>query len=312
MKKIISKIFEKIESNCDCTRIIFPEDNNRVKEAKKKLKKMGFKVQDINNFNLKKTDFCEQIAKLKFTKNWPEKKVKEFSENPLNYSLGLIKNNLADVLIAGSNYTTADVARSSLRIIGLSSNTKCLSSSFLMIPEFDKNDSRVFSFADCAIVPEPSETQLADIAKDTAISHNFLTGHNPRVAFLSFSTNSSANHYRVKKVKKALEIFKNKYTDIDVESTEVQFDSATVPEVAIKKYPDSILKGDANVLIYPNLDAGNIAYKIMQRFGSYSAIGPLLQGLNAPIHDLSRGCSIDDIVDIAIIGSAQAINNANV
>lgn len=311
MKKIVSKIFEKIESNCDSIKIVFPENNNRIEKAKKKLRKIGFHVPNINDFNLNMVDFCEQIARLKFAKNWPNEKLKEFSENPLNYSLGLIKNNFADVLIAGSIYTTSDVARSSLRIIGLNSHTQCLSSSFLMIPDSDKSENKVFSFADCAIVPEPSETQLADIAKDTAISHNFLTGDDARIAFLSFSTNSSANHYRVKKVKKALEIFKNKYSYLKAEGAEVQFDSATVPEVAIKKYPDSILRGHANVLIYPNLDAGNIAYKIMQRFAGYRAIGPLLQGLNAPIHDLSRGCSVDDIVDIAIIGSAQRIYNAN-
>ena len=311
MKKIINKIFEKIESNCNNVKILFPEKNERIEKAKKKLKKIGLQVPDINDFRLDKVDFQDQITRLKFAKNWPEKKIKEFSENPLNFCLGLIKNNLADVLVAGSNYTTSDVARSSLRIIGLNSYTKCLSSSFLMIPNSDRNN-KIFSFADCAIVPEPSESELADIAKDTALSHHFLTGEHARVAFLSFSTNSSANHYRVKKVKKGLEIFKNKYSHIKVENAEVQFDSATIPEICLKKHPDTILRGNSNVLIYPNLDAGNIAYKIMQRFGDYSAIGPLLQGLNAPVHDLSRGCSVEDIVDIAIIGSAQRLGYADI
>ena len=173
------------------------------------------------------------------------------------------------------------------------------------------DEDRIFSYADCAIIPEPTEKQLADIAYDTAINHQYLTKQIPKVAFLSFSTNSSAEHYRVSKVQKAIEIFGLKYPDILHEKCELQFDAAVCPNISKKKYSKSILKGEANVLIYPNLDAGNIAYKITQRIGKYDAIGPLLQGLKKPIHDLSRGCSVGDIIDISIISAYQGLMNAD-
>ena len=215
----------------------------------------------------------------------------------------------ADALIAGSCTSTSDVARSGLRFVGIKKTSSCLSSLFLMV---SPNQDRFFSYADCAIIPEPSEFQLADIAYDTAINHGLLTGESPRVAFLSFSTNSSANHYRVDKVKKAIDLFSKKYSDIEHEKVELQFDSAICPDIAISKYSKSTLKGSANVLIYPNLDAGNIAYKITERVGNYSAVGPLLQGFSKPLHDLSRGCDVNDIIDVAIIAAYQGGVNANI
>ena len=212
-------------------------------------------------------------------------------------------------MIAGASLPTADIARSSLRFIGLNNKSNCLSSSFIMI---SPSEDRIFFYADCAIIPEPSDSQLADIAYDTAISYQYLTKEVPKVAFLSFSTNSSANHYRVSKVQKAIEIFGSKYPQILHEKSELQFDAAICPDISVKKYSKSVLKGDANVLIYPNLDAGNIAYKITQRIGGYDAIGPLFQGLNKPIHDLSRGCSVNDIIDISIISAYQGLMSANI
>ena len=223
--------------------------------------------------------------------------------------MSMLKNNFADIMVAGSSTPTAEVIRSGLRFIGIQEDSTCLSSMFLMIAP---NESRFFSYADCAVIPEPNENQLADLAYDTAISHKILTGEIPKVAFLSFSTNASAQHYRVSKVKKAVDIFRAKYPKILCETSEVQFDSATCADVSIKKYPKSSLKGEANVLIYPNLDAGNIAYKITERIGGYKAIGPLLQGFRKPIHDLSRGATVDNIVETCLIASYKEVMSANV
>ena len=304
MKKIISKIYDKLSLESRDIRLIIPEDNSRVAKAKQKLKELGFCIIELNDFKNHEDIFFERSRKLKFAKNWPEDKLRGYIQDPINFGVNMIKSNCADALIAGSNHPTSHIARSALRFIGLSSKSNCLSSSFLMVSPYE---DRLLSYADCAIVPEPTESQLADIAYDTAINHNILTEEIPKVAFLSFSTNSSAEHYRVAKVKNAVEIFKKKYSDILHENCEIQFDAAICPEIVEKKYSKSILRGEANVLIYPNLDAGNIAYKVTQRIGGYHAIGPLLQGLNSPVHDLSRGCDVDDIVDISVIAGYQGI-----
>jgi len=164
--------------------------------------------------------------------------------------------------------------------------------------------NKAFTFADCGVIPEPDSQQLAVIANDSALFHSLLTGEEPKIAFLSFSTKGSAEHYRVDKVRKAVEIFAKKHPDISHDG-ELQFDAATVKTIANSKAPNSALKGDANVLIFPNLDAGNIAYKITERLAHYSAWGPLLQGLSKPVHDLSRGCSVEDIVLVSSITAMQ-------
>ena len=309
MKKIISNIYDKILPNAKNIRLIFPEIDDRIKEAKVKLKKIGFNIVDLDEYKDHQDNFFHSAKKLKFSKNWPDDKLQEYLSLPLNRGINIVKAGFADALIAGASLPTSDLARSSLRFIGLNSKSNCLSSSFIMV---SPNENRLFFYADCAIVPEPSESQLADIAYDTAVSYSQLTGETPKVAFLSFSTDSSASHYRVSKVKRAIDIFGSKYPNILHEKTELQFDAAICSDISKKKYSKSVLKGEANVLIYPNLDAGNIAYKITQRLGGYSAVGPLLQGLNKPIHDLSRGCSVNDIVDISIISAYQGMMNADI
>ena len=301
---LINKIYDRLSPKSHDIRLVLPENNSRIAEAKQKLKELGFHIVELDNFKDYSDIFFEHSRKLKFAKNWPVEKLREYIQNPINFGVNIVRSSLADALIAGSNHPTSDIARSALRFIGLNNKSNCLSSSFLMV---SPSEDKYLSYADCAIIPEPTEVQLADIAYDTALSHSMLTQEIPKVAFLSFSTNSSADHYRVVKVKKAIEIFKRKYSDILHEDCEVQFDAAICPEIAEKKYSKSILRGEANVLIYPNLDAGNIAYKITQRIGKYRAFGPLLQGLSAPVHDLSRGCNVDDIVDISIIAAFQGM-----
>ena len=308
MKKIISNIYDRISSNIENIRLIFPETDLRIRQAKKELSQLGFKLIELDDYNSYKADFLNDAKKLKFAKSWPDEKLKDYLDQPLNHGINILKSGFADALIAGASLPTSEIARNSLRFIGLNNKSNCLSSSFIMI---SPNQDRIFSYADCAIMPEPNEKQLADIAYDTAINHQYLTKDTPKVAFLSFSTNSSAEHYRVSKVQRAIEIFGLKYPDILHEKCELQFDAAIIPEISNKKYSKSILKGDANVLIYPNLDAGNIAYKITERIGKYHAVGPLLQGLKKPIHDLSRGCSVGDIIDISIISAFQGLMNAD-
>ena len=155
-------------------------------------------------------------------------------------------------------------------------------------------------------VPEPNIKQFCSIAYEAACSHELLSGEKPKVAFLSFSTKGSAEHYRVNRIQEAYKLFTKKYPDILCDG-ELQFDSAINSDIAKKKNANSILDGDANVFVFPDLDSGNIAYKITQHIGGYCALGPLLQGLNKPFHDLSRGCSVDDIVSVSMIAALQSI-----
>ena len=173
------------------------------------------------------------------------------------------------------------------------------------------NGSVGYTFADCAVIPEPDSKQLAAIAADSAVFHQLLTNEPPKVAFLSFSTKGSADHYRVDRVKEAVQIFSKKHPDI-VHDGELQFDAAFNRKVSVSKASKSPLKGEANVFIFPNLDAGNITYKITQYLAGYSAWGPLLQGLNKPVHDLSRGCSVEDIINVASVAALQRTQYANI
>ena len=284
------------------TRIVLPEvDDKRVREATAELKSSGFEVLNHADFQENFDTYLEYINKLSFTDNWPEKNLREYLDDPLHFSMAMTACDDAHGVIAGASTPSSEGIRSAIRIIGIHPNAKNVSSIFFMIaPQGDT----AYTFADCAVMPEPDSKQLAAIAGDSAEFHQLLTGEDPKVAFLSFSTKGSACHYRVDRVRDAVEIFAHKYPNI-IHDGEVQVDAAIVPQINQIKIPGSPLEGKANVLICPNLDAGNIAYKIAQRMGGYSAWGPLLQGLNKPVHDLSRGCSVDDIINITAIAALQ-------
>lgn len=221
----------------------------------------------------------------------------ELARKPLYFGASLVALGEAEGSVAGAIHATAEVIRAGLYCLGTAADTPTVSSMFLMV-----RDSTVYSFADCGVVPDPDPEQLVTIAATTAHNHRLLTEQAPRVAFLSFSTKGSASHARVDKVREAAAMFRERYPETPSDG-ELQFDAAIVPEVAATKSPGSPLAGEANVFVFPDLDAGNLAYKITQRLGGFQAFGPLIQGLAAPCLDLSRGCSPSDIVNVAVIAA---------
>ena len=222
--------------------------------------------------------------------------------DPLVASALLVKNGDADAAVAGATRPTADVLKAGLQILGVSPEVEIVSSCFLMVLP----NGNQFAYGDCAVIPDPTSEQLASIAISTALTFEALTGEDPRIAMLSFSTHGSANHPRVTKVKNATDLVR-KYDPELIVDGELQFDAAVVPEIAQNKAPNSPVAGNANVFIFPDLDSANIAYKITERLGGARAIGPLLQGLNGIFHDLSRGCSTQDIIDISIVSALQTV-----
>jgi phosphate acetyltransferase len=264
-------------------------------------KKTGISLTGIRTVDPQKSEKLSDFSHLFF--NLRKAKGLQFAEaqmqmtNPLFFGAMMVREGLADGSVAGSISTTGDVLRAGIQVIGLAEHITIVSSFFLMVfPQ------RVFSFADCAVVPDPTPEQLADIGISTADNHKRLTGEDPRVAMLSFSTKGSASHPLVEKVQQATAIFKRKRPDITVDG-EVQLDTAIVPKVAQAKAPGSPIDGNANVLIFPDLNAGNIGYKLAQRLAGAEAIGPVVQGLRRPAFDLSRGCSVNDIVNVVAINA---------
>ena len=224
----------------------------------------------------------------------------EMVRQNLYFGTLLVKFGLASGMVAGAANTTADVLRAALQVVGVTPGLKTVSSTFIMvIPDF-MGEERVMLFADCAVVPNPDPAQLADIAMSTASTRRLILGDEPTVAMLSFSTKGSAEHELVQKVRDAMTIMQSRGADFAYDG-ELQFDAAVVPQIAASKAPNSPVAGKANTLIFPDLQSANIGYKIAQRIGKAEAIGPIIQGLAAPVCDLSRGCSTLDIVNTAVL-----------
>lgn len=217
---------------------------------------------------------------------------------PLAASAMMVRRGEVEIGVAGNLSSTAAVLRAGLSILPKKQGIKTISSFFLML---SPNQEKQYVFADCAVVPEPSSEVLADIAIASAEKARNLLNTEPRVALLSFSTKGSSDHPRAEMVRQAVDIIKSRAPDLLVDG-ELQFDAAAVPGVAAMKAPGSILEGRANVLVFPSLEAGNIAYKMIQRLANYTAVGPFLQGFDKGWHDLSRGCSANDIYRTAVIG----------
>ncbi len=221
--------------------------------------------------------------------------------DPVVIGAVLVKAGWADGCVGGASRSTADVIRAGLRVMGTAPGVQVVSSAFFFLLP----DGRPIVYGDCGVVPDPDPEQLAAIAIAAATTYRQLAGDEPRVAMLSFSTKGSAEHPRVDRIRAGTEIARRLAPHLAVDG-ELQFDAAWDPDVAVAKAPGSPVAGRANVFVFPDLDAGNIAYKITERLARARAFGPLIQGLDGVLHDLSRGCSVDDIVNVCVIAALQS------
>ncbi|MCZ6486839.1 MAG: phosphate acetyltransferase [Gammaproteobacteria bacterium] len=251
-------------------------------------------------------DYAHRLFELRKKKGLTKELAWQLVQDPLHFADLMLAAGEADGSIAGARYTTGDRVRSALRIIGAAPGFNTVSSFMLMIFESEHhNPKQAMIFSECALVIDPSAEQLAEIAiASTASARQFIDAE-PRVAMLSFSTNGSAEHPFVDKVREATDLVRAQQPDLAIDG-EIQLDAALVASVAERKMSDSRTRGNANVLIFPDLNAANIGYKIAQRLGGATAIGPIMQGLNKPANDLSRGCSADDVYNLIALTSVQA------
>lgn len=264
----------------------------------------GITIIDVENSD-KLDSYAEQFYELRKNKGMTLEKAQETVRNPLYFGNMMLMNNEADGMLSGAENTTGDVLRSSLQTIKTKKGINTVSGAFVMItPDTTLGDNGIFIFGDCAVNPNPDSQQLADIALSCAQTKESLLGGEARVAMLSFSTKGSARHENVDKVIEALNIVKTAAPELAIDG-ELQLDAAIVPSVAQTKAPGSDVAGTANVLVFPDLQAGNIGYKLVQRFAKATAIGPILQGMAKPVNDLSRGCSVQDVVDMIAVTALQ-------
>ncbi len=255
----------------------------------------------------KKQIYIDLLVELRKSKGMTPEKAVALVENPLYLACLMIKNGDADGEIAGAQNTTGDVLRPALQIIKTMPGVQVVSGAFIMFTQTAQyGENGTLLFADCAVMPNPNAQELASIAIASAQTARSIMGVEPRVAMLSFSTKGSAQHEMVDKVAEATRIAKELAPELLIDG-ELQADAALVPSVGSSKAPGSPIAGKANVLVFPTLEAGNIGYKLVQRLGNAEAVGPILQGMAAPVNDLSRGCSVDDIYKMVAITANQAI-----
>lgn len=249
--------------------------------------------------------YSQMLYELRKSKGMTPEEARKLAADPLYLGCLLIKNGDADGELAGAQNTTGNVLRPAFQIIKTKPGISVVSGAFLMFtPTSQYGEDGLLVFADCAVNPSPSAKELAEIAVSTADTTKAIAGFEPRIAMLSFSTKGSAKHELVDKVVEAVKIAKEMAPDLQIDG-EMQADAALVPSVGQSKAPGSKIAGHANVLVFPDLQAGNIGYKMVERFSGTQAVGPILQGMAAPVNDLSRGCSVEDIVKMIAITANQ-------
>ena len=299
----------------DATKIIVEEDIAEIillgnKESILKTHPTLTNVEIIDPLTSELTkEFAQKLYELRKEKGMTlEEANRLLTEDFMYFACMLVKENMADGIVSGACHSTANTLRPALQIIKTKKDAKLVSTFFLMeIPNCEYKENGIYVFADCGLVQSPTSEELASIAIDSAKSFESLTGEKPYVAMLSHSTKGSAKHTDVDKVTTATKITQQSSSEICIDG-ELQLDAAIVPSVAKLKAKDSKVAGKANVLIFPDLDAGNIGYKLVQRFAHADAYGPVTQGMAAPVNDLSRGCSVTDIVGTVAITAVQAEN----
>ncbi|MCR5023543.1 MAG: phosphate acetyltransferase [Lachnospiraceae bacterium] len=288
--------------------IIMVGDEKKVAERAKKLRVDISDIAFVDPLTDPQFDeYKEKLVELRSHKGMtPEKADEILKNNYLTYGIMMVKQGAADGMVAGACHATADTLRPALQILRTAPGVEMVSGFFIMcVPDCDMGEKGTFVFADCGLNQDPNAEELAVIAKTSAESFKALVGAQPKVAMLSHSTKGSAKHALVDKVVNAVNIAHDRFPGLILDG-ELQLDAALVPEVAESKAPDSYVAGHANVLIFPNLDAGNIGYKLVQRLGKANAFGPLLQGLSRPVNDLSRGCNSHDVEGVIAITAVQA------
>lgn len=282
-------------------------DTNEILEKAKELNVDLSHVEIINpNESEDLQKYINAFYELRKAKGVTLEKAEKIVRDPLYFATMMVKLDDADGMVSGAVHTTGDLLRPGLQIIKTAPGVSCVSSFFIMeVPNSPYGEDGLLFFADCAVNPMPNEDMLASIAIATADNAKLLSKIDPKVAMLSFSTMGSADHEVVDKVRNATIKAKELRPDLDIDG-ELQLDAAIVPKVAKQKAPDSKVAGNANVLVFPDLQAGNIGYKLVQRFANAEAIGPVCQGFAKPINDLSRGCSSEDIVNVVALTAVQA------
>ena len=333
METVISKIKERARSNIK--KIVLPESEDvRVLKAASVATKENIaeiivvgnnqKIEEIcrsENIDLTGVEiidpesseytygFAKKLYELRKEKGMTEEKANELAHDYIYFGVMMIKENLADGLVCGACHSTADTLRPALQIIKTKKGAKCVSAFFIMeIPNSNYKDAYIF--ADSGLVEFPTDEQRAEIAIESSESCKLLLGEEAKVAMLSYSTKGSAKSDSIESVKNSLNIVRERRPDIKIDG-ELQLDAAVDKTVANLKAPESDVAGDANVFVFPDLNAGNIGYKLVQRFAKANAYGPITQGLAKPINDLSRGCIAEDIVGVIAITAVQAMGDNN-
>lgn len=319
----------------DIKTIILPESNDlRVIKATEQVLKEGYsdiilignkeeikKIAQENNIDISKakivdplksdkfSEYAEEFYELRKAKGMTLDKAKEIMKDNVYFGMMMVKQGDGDGLVSGACHSTADTLRPALQILKTKPGTKLVSAFFLMVvPNCEYGENGAFVFGDCGLNEYPDPEALSEIAISSSKSFKQLVGTEPKVAMLSYSSYGSAHSPLTDKVVEATKLLKEKMPDL-ISDGELQLDAAIIPEIAASKAPGSPLKGEANTLIFPDLDAGNIGYKLVQRFAKAEAYGPLCQGIAKPVNDLSRGCSAEDIAGVVAITAVQAQEN---